>query len=88
MFGFVRPAVPLIVLSFGSYGILNAKNEPHDAKQMKRKDFKAAIGDTPLLYLKSLSEATGREIYAKAEFMNPTGSVKDRAAKGKSNSGR
>ncbi len=35
---------------------------------------------TPLVYLRSLSEETGCEIFAKCEFMNPTGSVKDRAA--------
>lgn len=40
-----------------------------------------AVGNTPLLELKSLSELTGCKIYAKAEFMNPSGSVKDRAAK-------
>lgn len=39
------------------------------------------VGNTPLIYLKSLSEATGCNIYGKAEFMNPSGSVKDRAAK-------
>ena len=41
----------------------------------------STIGNTPLLYLKSVSEATGCDIYGKAEFLNPTGSVKDRAAK-------
>ena len=37
---------------------------------------------TPLIYLKALSEETGCAIYGKAEFMNPGGSVKDRAARG------
>jgi cysteine synthase A len=40
-----------------------------------------AIGNTPLLPIRSLSEATGCLIYAKAEFLNPSGSIKDRAAK-------
>ena len=40
------------------------------------------VGNTPLLRIGSLSKATGNEILAKAEFMNPGGSVKDRAAKG------
>jgi cysteine synthase A len=40
----------------------------------------ALIGNTPLVRLKGPSEATGCEIYAKCEFMNPGGSVKDRAA--------
>ena len=39
-----------------------------------------AIGDTPLIRLRRASEATGCEIYGKAEFMNPGQSVKDRAA--------
>jgi cysteine synthase A len=47
---------------------------------MIKKDFIDSIGNTPLLYLKSLSDITGCEIYGKAEFMNPGGSVKDRAA--------
>ena len=40
------------------------------------------IGRTPLLRLRCLSELTGCEILGKAEFMNPGGSVKDRAALG------
>ncbi len=39
-----------------------------------------AIGSTPLIKLRAASEATGCAIYGKAEFMNPGGSVKDRAA--------
>lgn len=39
-----------------------------------------AIGNTPLIRLNRLSEETGCEILGKAEFMNPGGSVKDRAA--------
>ena len=41
-----------------------------------------SVGNTPLIRLASLSKLTGCEIYGKAEFMNPGGSVKDRAAKG------
>lgn len=44
--------------------------------------FTGAVGNTPLIYLKSLSEKTGSKIYGKAEFQNPGGSVKDRAALG------
>jgi len=40
------------------------------------------IGNTPLLYLRAASELTGCQIYGKAEFMNPGGSVKDRTALG------
>jgi cysteine synthase A len=39
-----------------------------------------AIGNTPLIRLRRASEATGCTILGKAEFMNPGGSVKDRAA--------
>ena len=38
------------------------------------------IGDTPLIRLKGASEATGCDIYGKAEFLNPGQSIKDRAA--------
>ncbi len=39
-----------------------------------------AIGQTPLIRLRRASEETGCDIWGKAEFMNPGGSVKDRAA--------
>ncbi|MEI6381735.1 MAG: cysteine synthase A [Cyanobacteriota bacterium ELA615] len=42
--------------------------------------FVSAIGRTPLIRLKSFSKETGCEILGKAEFLNPGGSVKDRAA--------
>jgi cysteine synthase A len=45
-----------------------------------RNGFIETIGRTPLIRLNSLSEATGCEILGKAEFLNPGGSVKDRAA--------
>jgi cysteine synthase A len=45
------------------------------------KDFVAAVGNTPLIRLNGPSEVTGCEIFGKAEFLNPSGSVKDRAAK-------
>ena len=44
------------------------------------RDLPDAVGKTPLIRLKAASEATGCEIYGKAEFMNPGQSVKDRAA--------
>ena len=44
--------------------------------------FMEAIGNTPLIRLNKISDMTGCEIYGKAEFMNPGGSVKDRAARG------
>ncbi|GBE80697.1 cysteine synthase [Sparassis latifolia] len=44
--------------------------------------FVGAVGNTPLIRLKKLSELTGCNIVGKAEFQNPGGSVKDRAALG------
>ena len=44
--------------------------------------FMEAIGNTPLIRLNKVSDLTGCDIYGKAEFMNPGGSVKDRAARG------
>ena len=45
-----------------------------------RDGFTDAIGNTPLIRLRKASEVTGCEILGKAEFLNPGGSVKDRAA--------
>jgi cysteine synthase A len=45
-------------------------------------DLSAAIGHTPLLRLRQASALTGCEILAKAEFLNPGGSIKDRTALG------
>jgi len=42
--------------------------------------FVGAVGKTPLIKLQRLSEETGCTIVGKAEFQNPGGSVKDRAA--------
>src|ERR1700730_15512412 len=45
-------------------------------------DFCETIGRTPIIRLSKLSDATRCEIWGKAEFLNPGGSVKDRAALG------
>ncbi len=45
-----------------------------------RKGFIGTLGNTPLIELRAASEATGCTILGKAEFLNPGGSVKDRAA--------
>jgi len=45
-----------------------------------RKGFIETVGNTPLIRLDRLSDETGCEILAKAEFLNPGSSVKDRAA--------
>jgi cysteine synthase A len=56
-------------------------DEVHPPQSPHQSGIEAAIGNTKLVYLRSVSEATGCEIYGKAEWLNPTGSVKDRAAK-------
>jgi cysteine synthase len=45
-----------------------------------REGFVGTVGNTPLIQLRRASEATGCTILGKAEFLNPGGSVKDRAA--------
>ncbi len=49
---------------------------------MLRGKISDVIGETALVKIESLSTETGCEIYGKAEFLNPGGSVKDRAALG------
>ena len=52
-----------------------------DKQMAEIKDgFVGAVGNTPLIRLNSFSEETGCNILGKAEFLNPGGSVKDRAA--------
>jgi cysteine synthase len=46
-----------------------------------RDGFVGSVGYTPLIKLRRVSEETGCEVLGKAEFMNPGGSVKDRAAR-------
>ena len=46
-----------------------------------RDGFTDAVGNTPLIKLRKASELTGCTVLGKAEFLNPGGSVKDRAAK-------
>ena len=45
-----------------------------------RAGFVETVGHTPLIRLRRASEETGCTILGKAEFLNPGGSVKDRAA--------
>ncbi len=52
------------------------------SEELRKNFLEAAVGNTPLIRLRSVARElpAGTEIYAKAEFMNPGGSVKDRAA--------
>lgn len=56
-------------------------SDVHDNGKDDPQSFMNSIGNTPLIYLPSLSKETGCKIYAKAEMCNPSGSIKDRAAK-------
>src|SRR3954454_21735303 len=53
----------------------------HSRRMTIRDGIIEAIGHTPLIKLQRASEATGCTILAKAEFMNPGGSVKNRAGR-------
>ncbi|GAB7360669.1 hypothetical protein MBLNU230_g0548t1 [Neophaeotheca triangularis] len=75
---------PLRAASTFSPAAVEAMN-PHGveiskAQRVAQDGFVSAIGNTPLIRLKKLSEETGCTILGKAEFQNPGGSVKDRAA--------
>ena len=52
------------------------------AEELAKNFLEAAVGNTPLIRLRAVTRdlPAGTEVYAKAEFMNPGGSVKDRAA--------
>jgi cysteine synthase A len=49
---------------------------------MKTGNVAQIIGETPLIKIESLSKLTGQNIFGKAEFLNPGGSIKDRTALG------
>lgn len=51
-----------------------------NAPRTLREGFAGAIGNTPLIHLRHIESGSGCTLLAKAEFMNPGGSVKDRAA--------
>lgn len=49
-------------------------------RRLEAGGYAALIGNTPLVELRSLSQATGCRVFAKAEFLNPGGTSKDRVA--------
>jgi cysteine synthase len=64
-----------------SRGLDPASRRPIVANAMTIRDgFLETIGNTPLIRLRRASQETGCDILGKAEFLNPGGSVKDRAA--------
>ncbi|XP_073312211.1 cysteine synthase 2 [Primulina huaijiensis] len=74
-------ATTVSVIAFLSYILINNRRARSRRNTIKRRSgVVAAIGNTPLIRINSLSDATGCEILGKAEFLNPGGSVKDRVA--------
>ncbi|WCJ33083.1 Cysteine synthase [Euphorbia peplus] len=57
-----------------------SKSKSKSKKKKPRDGVIDAVGNTPLIRINSLSQATGCEILGKCEFLNPGGSVKDRVA--------
>src|SRR6185295_12181405 len=79
----VTMMIPAISLSNNFASTAECGSEDRLARAISvdiREGFCGAIGDTPLIELERASQATGCTILGKAEFLNPGGSVKDRAA--------
>ncbi|XP_020687612.1 cysteine synthase 2 isoform X3 [Dendrobium catenatum] len=75
--------VSYLLFSHQTSAILPWRKAPRKCPRRKRKERRGlveAIGNTPLIRINSLSDATGCEILGKAEFLNPGGSIKDRVA--------
>ncbi|KAL0089249.1 tryptophan synthase beta subunit-like PLP-dependent enzyme [Phycomyces blakesleeanus] len=71
----------LTLLATGCFYYLSPKDAPAAVEEPEYVEgVDGLIGNTPLMKIRSLSEATGCTILGKAEFMNPGGSSKDRVA--------
>ncbi|KVH99184.1 Cysteine synthase/cystathionine beta-synthase P-phosphate-binding site-containing protein [Cynara cardunculus var. scolymus] len=70
----------LYVLTIRRRAATHSKGKTLTDNKPKRTGIVGAIGNTPLIRINSLSDATGCEILGKSEFLNPGGSVKDRVA--------
>jgi cysteine synthase len=68
------------LLEFATSRAYTGENRRKGISMTMASDLTQLIGNTPLVRLRAASEATGCEIWGKAEFMNPGQSVKDRAA--------
>ncbi|KHN23847.1 Cysteine synthase 2 [Glycine soja] len=73
-------AVIFISVALTTYFISKKKKKKKKESRKKKKGLVDAIGNTPLIWINSLSAATGCQILGKCEFLNPGGSVKDRVA--------
>ncbi|KGK38840.1 hypothetical protein CAS74_003249 [Pichia kudriavzevii] len=77
---FVYSVIVSVSASILTYKIIKSLNGAAKDVPRKRENVADLIGNTPMVKIKSLSEATGCEIYAKLELANPGGSAKDRVA--------
>lgn len=77
---FVYSVIVSVSASILTYKIIKSLNGAAKDVPRKRENVADLIGNTPMVRIKSLSEATGCEIYAKLELANPGGSAKDRVA--------
>ncbi|XVE96664.1 hypothetical protein REPUB_Repub02eG0242200 [Reevesia pubescens] len=73
-------SISMAVFSYFLFFKKPTSNLNSNKKKKPRNGLVVAIGNTPLIRINSLSEATGCEILGKCEFLNPGGSVKDRVA--------
>lgn len=79
--GAVATLLSVAIISYFFCKTVQQKSSSRKKELQKRRNgVVGAIGNTPLIRINSLSEATGCEILGKAEFLNPGGSVKDRVA--------
>lgn len=78
--GAVATLLSVAIVSYFLCKTTQQKSSGKKKLQRRRTGLVAAIGNTPLIRINSLSDATGCEILGKAEFLNPGGSVKDRVA--------
>lgn len=76
----VKSAVTLCSCLSTAYVVYRYYKELKNTVPKPRKGVDELIGDTPMVLIKSLSNITGCEVYAKLELNNPAGSAKDRVA--------
>ena len=80
MVGIPAKNVGTLLEEFKPYAVEETDSDTSRLMKNIQDNFISGIGNTPLIKLRAASEITGCNIYGKAEFMNPGGSVKDRAA--------
>ncbi|EGZ09704.1 hypothetical protein PHYSODRAFT_523024 [Phytophthora sojae] len=83
MLSVLRRCSPSPKLLATSFSVTSSSAELQDASYSTpgSVDLLSSVGNTPLLELTTLSKLTGCKLLAKAEYANPSGSIKDRVAK-------